>query len=75
VTLAKPASAAWAADWPTWDGRCGADPAAIREWIALAGGTSAGRLATLPASCREHPAALKRLLSHITLQAWKVDWT
>jgi predicted P-loop ATPase len=70
-----PVSAAWAADWPTWDGRCGADPAAIREWIALAGGTSAGRLATLPASCREHPAALKRLLSHITLQAWKVDWT
>jgi hypothetical protein len=70
-----PVSAAWAADWPTWDGRCGADPAAIREWIALAGGTSAGPRVTLPASCREHPAALKRLLSHITLQAWKVDWT
>jgi predicted P-loop ATPase len=71
----EPSPPAWAADWPTWDGRCGADPAAIRDWIALAGGTSERRSVTLPASCRLHPAALKRLLSHITLQAWKVDWT
>jgi hypothetical protein len=66
---------AWAADWPTWDGRCGADPDCIREWIALAGGGYARRTATLPTACREHPEALKRLLSHITLQAWTVDWT
>jgi hypothetical protein len=66
---------AWAEDWPTWDGRCGADPDCIKEWIALAGGACERRSVTLPASCRQHPAAIKRLLSHIALQAWKVDWT